>query len=268
MTTLTRPVGVEELLAAHRSLMAGDFRRHRPRPHRTPRWDPVEPVLAVVGAAGGVGASTLALALATAAGGRVVECASVTASGLSAAPTAELGRRDGGWLQGTREAVLVERPALVLATCADVPVPTTATASTTLTVVDASWELGTVLATPSWVADLLHGSPVVVAATATIPGLRRLEAALAMLAAAGSQSRPVAAVLGPRRRKWGRPVEHSTGPLTTALLDAQRLLVVPTDARLGAAGLDCEPLPEALLDAANHLLHLSDVLPAWKEPLP
>ena len=33
MSTVTRPVGVDELLRAHRSLMAGDFRRHRTR-----RW--------------------------------------------------------------------------------------------------------------------------------------------------------------------------------------------------------------------------------------
>ena len=266
MTTLTRPVSMDELLRAHRSLMAGDFRRHPPRPHPRAEWDPAEPVLPVVGAAGGTGASTLALALATAAGGRVVECASVTASGLAGAPTAELGRHDGGWLQGTRDAVLVERPATVLATCADVPVPTTAV-TPTVTVVDVAWELGQVLATPSWVADLLRESPVVVVATtATIPGLRRLEAALAMLTHTGPQGTAVAAVLGPRRAKWPRAVEHSAGPRTTALLNAQRLVVVPTDARLSARGLDCDPLPAPLLHAATHLLHLTDIAPARKEP--
>ena len=124
MSTLTRPVGVDELLRAHRSLMAGDFRRHPPRTRSHAGWDPAEPVLPVVGAAGGTGASTLALALATAAGGRVVECAGVTASGLVAAPTAELGRHDSGWLQGTRGTVLIERPALGPDHLRDVPVPT------------------------------------------------------------------------------------------------------------------------------------------------
>ena len=103
----------------------------------------------MVGAAGGTGASTLALALATAAGGRVVECASVTASGLAGAPTAELGRHDSGWLQGTRDTVLIERPAHVLTTAANVPVPTNPPTLPPLTVVDVAWELGQVLATPS-----------------------------------------------------------------------------------------------------------------------
>ncbi|MEP7369849.1 MAG: hypothetical protein ABI662_09355 [Dermatophilaceae bacterium] len=148
MTTRTRPVGVDELLAAHRSLMAGDFRRHLPRAHRKPQWAPAGPVLPVVGAAGASGASTLALALATAAGGRVVECANLTAFGLAAAPTAELGWHRGGWLQGTRGTVLLERPALVLTSPADVPFPTSPSSpgAPTVTVLDVGWELGQVLA--------------------------------------------------------------------------------------------------------------------------
>ncbi len=88
---MTRPVSVDELVRAHHAVLAGQFRRHRtPRLH--PVWDPAGPVLAVLGAGGGTGATTLALALATAAGaGRVVECVPPGASGLTAAPTAELG---------------------------------------------------------------------------------------------------------------------------------------------------------------------------------
>lgn len=260
----TRPVGVDELLRAHRSLMAGDFRRHPPRPRSHTVWNPAEPVLPVVGAAGGTGSSTLALALATAAGGRVVECASLTASGLVAAPTAELGRHDSGWLQGTRGTVLIERPAAFLDALADLPAPTTPNDTPPLTVVDVAWELGQVLATPSWVADLLRHSPsVVVTATATIPGLRRLEAALSMLAHTIS----VAAVLGPRRKKWPRAVALSAGPLTTALISGGRLIEIPTDARLSARGLDSRTLPTSLLHAATDLLHLTHDVPDRKEPL-
>ena len=104
------------------------------------------------------------------------------------------------------------------------------------------------------------------AATATVPGLRRLEAALAMLRNTGSPGTAVAAVLGPARRKWPRAVAHSTGPLTTALADAQRLVVVPTDPKLAKSGLDGDPLPARLLEAATRLLHLTDVVPAWKDP--
>ena len=264
MSPPTRPVGVDELLRAHRSLMAGDFRRHPPRPGGHTGWNPAEPVLAVVGAGGGTGASTLALALATAAGGRVVECASPTASGLVAAPTAELGRHDSGWLQGTRDTVLIERPAALLATVGALPAPTTPNDTPPLTVVDVAWELGQVLATPSWVADLLRHSPsVVLTATATIPGLRRLEAALAMLA----HTRSVAAVLGPRRKKWPRAVALSAGPLTAELISGGRLVEVPTDARLSARGLDFHALPPSLLHAATDLLHLTHDVPDRKEPL-
>jgi len=202
--------------------------------------------------------------LATAAGGRVVECASLTAPGLVSAPTAELGRHDSGWLQGTRGTVQIERPAESLATLADLPAPTTPNDTPPLTVVDVAWELGQVLAAPSWVADLLRHSPsVVVTATATIPGLRRLEVALAMLA----HSRSVAAVLGPRRKKWPRAVSLSAGPLTTALIRAGRLIEIPTDARLSARGLDSHALPPSLLHAATDLLHLTHDVPARKEPL-
>lgn len=264
MSTPTRPVGVDEVLRAHRSLMAGDFRRHPPRPRSRTGWNPAEPVLPVVGAAGGTGSSTLALALAMAAAGRVVECASPTASGLVAAPTAELGRHDSGWLQGTRDTVLIERPAALLATVGDLPAPTTPTDTPPLTVVDVAWELGQVLAAPSWVADLLRHSPsVVVTATATIPGLRRLEVALSMLA----HTLSVAAVLGPRRRKWARAVALSAGPLTTELIRGGRLVEVPTDARLSARGLDSHALPTSLLHAATDLLHLTHDVPDRKEPL-
>ena len=266
MSPVTRPVSVDELLRAHRSLMAGDFRRHRTHVGGRDGWNPAEPVLPVVGAAGGTGASTLALALATAAGGRVVECASVTASGLAGAPTAELGRHDSGWLQGTRETVLIERPAQVLTTAANVPVPTYPPTLPPLTVVDVAWELGQVLATPSWLADLLRDGPtVVVAATATIPGLRRLEAALTMLGRSRFDNGVVAAVLQPRRSGRARAAFRSAGPHTAALIRAERLVAVPTVSALSTRGLDSAPLPAPLLDAATRLLELTDTMPARKD---
>ncbi|WP_353952499.1 hypothetical protein V6K52_03380 [Knoellia sp. S7-12] len=260
---MTRPVGVDELLRAHRSLMVGDFRRHPPRPRRPALWDPAERVLPVVGAAGGTGASTFALALATAAGGRVVECATMTASGLVAAPTAELGRRDSGWLRGTRGTVVIERPTEILTALVDLQAPPTPEVIPPMTVVDVAWELGQVLATESWVADVLRQSSlVVVTATATIPGLRRLEAALGMLAPTPC----VAAVLGPRRKKWARAVAHSVGARTTALIRSERLVELPIDARLSARGLDSAPLPDALLHAATYLLHLTQDVPPGRSP--
>ena len=54
---------------------------------------------------------------------RVVECSSLTASGMAAASTAELGRHESGWTRGTREGVLLERASQVLANVEDIPTP-------------------------------------------------------------------------------------------------------------------------------------------------
>ena len=65
----------------------------------------------MVRCASAYGATTFALALATAANtdARVVECSSATTSGLAAASTAELGAHPSGWVQGSRGEVLLQR---------------------------------------------------------------------------------------------------------------------------------------------------------------
>ena len=212
-------------------------------------------MLPVLGAAGGSGATTVALALATAAGaGRVVECAAPAASGLSAAATAELGADASGWARGARDAVLIERVAAPLSSPGEVPVPSAPHEGPAVTVVDVGWGLPHVLAGPSWLNDLMQRAPVVVVTTsATIPGLRRLEAALTLLRPA---QLVVAAVLGPPRRKWPRGVDASAGPATRALIRAGRLVQVPPDPGLAVRGLDTTALPGPLLAAAADLLHL------------
>lgn len=259
-------VGVGELQRAWRAVQAGQFRAPgspQPHPdlHGRPRrgsssmvWDPAEGVLPVIGCAGSAGASTLALALATVAGpARVIECCTVTASGLAAASTAELGRHESGWVQGAREQVLIERGSGIFVGVDQVPVPTDPTRPVLLTVLDVGWELGQVLATPSWLSDqVLHAPNVIAVTTATVPGLRRLEGALALLESA----QVVAAVLGPARRKWARGVEHSMGALIRGLDRDGRLLEVPVDRDLSGRGLDSTPLPTALLGAADHVLRL------------
>ena len=254
MSTLTRPFSVDELVRAHRAVLAGEFRRHR-TPQAHPRWDPDGPVLPVLGAAGGCGATTLALALATAAGaGRVVECVPPTASGLSAAPTAELGAHRSGWVRGTRGAVVIERVAAPVASAGEVPVPAGAEQSAAVTVVDVGWALPHVQGGSCWLTDLLATAPVVVvAATATIPGLRALETTLHLLR---PDLQVAAAVLGPPRRRWPRGVHASTGPATRALIDTGRLVTVPSDPHLGIRGIDTAALPSPLLAAAGDLLDL------------
>jgi hypothetical protein len=254
------PVSVVELKRAWHAVQAGQFRlsvrgrsaedQHQ-RARIAPSWtsNADEHVLPVVRCASAYGATTFALALASAAnsGARLVECSSATSSGLAAASTAELGAHPSGWAQGTRGEVLLQRTSAALASVHDVS-PPPAAEKTTLTVLDVGWELGHVLNTPTaWVAAQVRQSATVVVVTcATVPGLRHLECALALLAG----TLPVVAVVGPPRKRWPKPVRHSAGALTRAADSAGRLLVVPHDRRLAVAGLDSTPLPTAVLDAA------------------
>ena len=279
MTSLTthpppaRPaVSVEELKRAWRAVQAGDFRRHpgtSPRPAAPSSheaggqpWEPHEAVLPVIGCAGSVGATTLALSLATAAAAaaervgsaRVVECCTVTASGLAPASTAELGQHPGGWLQGTRGEVLLERSSDIFTSADEVPPPAEAAPAVGLTVLDVGWELGQLLASPSWLSDrVLHADQVVAVTTATIPGLRRLEGALALLEGAPV----IGAVLGPPRRKWPRGLQHSLGALSRQLDRRGAVHLIPLERGLIVRGLDSEALPTRLLAAADHLLRAS-----------
>jgi len=267
-------VSVEELQRAWQAVQAGDFRRcpgasqrpAAPGSHESGQqtWDPHEAVLPVIGCAGSVGATTLALSLATAAaavaadmvgGARVVECCTVTASGLAPASTAELGQHPTGWLQGTRGEVLLERSSDIFISADEMPPPTNAAAAVRLTVLDVGWELGQLLASPSWLSDrVCHADHVVAVTTATIPGLRRLEGALALLAGT-----PVlGAVLGPPRRRWPRGLEHSLGALSRQLDQRGAIHLVPLDRGLAVRGLDSQALPTPLLTAADHLLRCGE----------
>ena len=264
------PVPVAELKRAWHAVQAGQFRvsvrgrsaedqpqRARIAPSWTPNAD--EQVLPVVRCASAYGATTFALALASAAnsGARVVECSSATSSGLAAASTAELGVHPSGWAQGTRGEVLLQRTSGALASVHDVPL-LPAAEKTTLTVLDVGWELGHVLNTPTWVAAQVRqaAAVVVVVTCATVPGLRHLEGALALL----DGTRPVVGVVGPPRRQWPKAVRHGAGALTRAADSAGRLLVVPRDRRLAVAGLDSTPLPTAVLEAAATALEQVDLI--------
>jgi hypothetical protein len=265
--TTSRPaVSVDELQRAWAAVRAGDFRRDPTRAiarttRRTARaeseWISAtgERTVAVLGAAGSVGASTVALALGLAAPEpvRVVECCSVTTSGMAAASTAELGLHESGWRQGSRDHVMLERGSEPLVNIDDVPTPTPTESEheRRLTVLDVGWDLAQVLATGCWLGDATRSADaLVVVTTATVPGMRRLEAALELL----GEDRAVVAVVGLRRKKWPRGVEHSAGPATRRALAAERCVEIPKDRALAAAGLDSRPLPEPLLTAGRDLL--------------
>jgi len=259
-------VSVDELKRAWSAVQAGGFRtgngvicelREPAPPPAGTEWEPGpgERVLPVIGCVGSCGASTISLALAGAAAfpARVVECSSVTVSGLVAASTAELGLHESGWTRGTRDGVLLERASNVLVSVEEVPTPSIPDRIIALTVLDVGWEIGQVLTTPAWLGEQVRGADLVIlVTTATVPGLRRLEGALELLAGTST----CAAVIGPKRKKWPRPVGYSAGPLTRALEAAGRLVAVPQDRALAIAGLDATPLPTPLLAAAATLLRL------------
>lgn len=275
-TQLTpRPVvAVDELKRAWEAIQCGRFRTDAPketstvaakpesnrsRTERATSWGPDESVLPVIGCLGGAGATTTALAIATAAtegASRLVECCTATASGLPAASGAELGTTRDGWVQGSRDRVLIERGAAAMDSVTEVPRPAPPSRLVELTVLDIGWEIGHVLATDSWVRDHVLLAPwLVVVTTATIPGMRRLEGVLSNLDGAPA----VAAVRGPSRKKWHRDVGPTMGALTRSLDQAGRLIDVPEDPNLAVRGLDPHHLLHPrLLAAGAQLLRLTE----------
>lgn len=269
----SRPVGVDELKRAWQALNAGEF---RPGPGdgkglrgggttAEDDWTPAdgEHTIAVIGSAGSVGASTVALAtgLAAAAPVRVIECCSVTASGLAAASTAELGLHPTDWRQGKRDHVLLERASEVLAGVDEVPLPTDAEHDTQLTILDISWEAGQLLATDCWLAEAVRtADQVVLVTTVTVPGMRRAGVVMDLLAGHWQPEQITLAIRGPRRKKWPRGLEHVGGPAVRRALDADRCVEIPEDRELAVNGLDSRPVPAPLISAARQLLepqHLS-----------
>ena len=239
---------VAELREAWRAIEAGEFAhgpRSAPAPGAATVWTsaPSERVVAVVGCAGGVGASTVALALATAAGGpaRVVECCSPLASGFPAAANAELGT-EGPWRRGSRGDVLVER---LITGDATVPVPTAS--SVEWTFVDTNW---TTVSGPGagWLGSVLRTlDDVVLVSNATVPGLRRLESCAELL---GRDALGV--VVGPAATRWPRPVKVAAAGIPARV----NITDFPLDSRLQVTGLTPNPLPAPLFKAAQNVLAL------------
>ena len=240
---------VAELREAWRAIEAGEF-AHGTRSAPAARsaatmWTPApsERVVVVVGCAGGVGASTVALALATAAGvpARVVECCSPLASGFSAAAHAELGT-EGPWRRGNRGDVLLERPTTTVDT---VQVP--AASAVEWTFLDTNW--ATVSGPGAgWLGSVLRTlDDVVLVTNATVPGVRRLESCVELL---GRDAMGV--VVGPTAKRWPRPVKVAAAGIPARVHVAD----FPLHSRLQVTGLTPDPLPAPLLKAAQNVLAL------------
>lgn len=255
--TLAPIVSVEELRRAYRAAVAGQFRSQHYQsaaPDPSPvEWVPTpgEQVVLVVGAMGGAGGSTVALALASCAGyARVVECCTVASSGLAGATIAEMGVSPDGWVQGTRNELLIERRSDRVAGLESFPAPSPATKP--LTVLDVSVDVDLLAASPGWLGQLARTLPsVVVVSRPTVPGLRRLEAAVSVL----GHDR-VHAVLTCALRRWPRQLEQQLGPSSRRLRAEGRLTGLPQDPRFLVEGITTDPLPAGLLAAAEPVLRI------------
>ena len=251
-------VSVDELARAYRAAVSGQF-RNGVGPSRAPcgrgsvnaHWTPgsSEQVLLVVGSFGSAGASTVALALATCAGeARVVECCSVASSGLAAATSAELGVTSDGWVQGSRDAVLIERRGDRVPALEFLPIPSST--KRPLTILDCSWDVDVLVASDSWLGELARSLPAVAVVTRpTVPGIRRLEAAISLL----GEARVHAVLVGVEKR-WPKHVEQGMGPVVRRLRDEGRFTSLLADPMLSLCGITPEPLPAPTLSGSADLL--------------
>ena len=206
-------------------------------------------VLVVAGHAG-AGASTIALALAEglAEGRRVqlVDYSEPARSGLSAAPTIELGTDGAGWRCGRRDRLDLVR----LARRADGALPPLPETDAEATVVDPGWSTTCALLNSP---GLLVGCALVVVTRVTAPAVRQAEH---VLAAVGVEA--AVAAVGPAR--WPRLVEASCGSRLREARSKGQVVPVPLDQRLQLAGLTGDRLPKSVAAAGRALAEL--VMPA------
>lgn len=254
-------VSVDELQRAWAAVEAGQFRAGPCEPRRTvspQRWNPDEPVIAVAGASGRVGASTVALAIATAADSppRLVECCPMHMTGLASATTAELGVDDAGWRRGDRGSIVIERTSASFDNPGQVPVPSSTTSA--LTIVDIGWDLAHIRRTDTWLAPVLDEAVLVLVTVATVPGMRALDAALR---AADHADAVWCAVVGRPYKKWPRSVRLACTPAIDAVYGRGRLLTIPTVGSIAVDGITAQPLPDSLVSACRPFLDQKVELP-------
>lgn len=254
---------VAEVLRAAQSLEAGHFRGATAPGVHVPA-DPTEPtawphrgqVVAVAGAAGQVGATTLALAIAEVASqpARLVDTSRLHASGLASATTAELGVSERGWRRGKRANLVIERAASDWPSSRHVPIPELSDHA--LTVVDVGRDILDVTTEGTWLAGLVESAPLLIVASATVPSLRRLDVTLTALA---RRTRVAVAIVGAKRRRWPRPLSAAITSRIHEVDDAGALTVIRPDPDLSWTGISTDPLPASLLRSAEtvstELLH-------------
>ena len=150
------------------------------------------------------------------------------------------GRHASGWLQGTRDQVLLERTSDPTIHQVDQADPVHPTRAIDLTVLDVSWPIGQVLSGACWLPGQIRAAQMVVLVTAaTVPGPRHLE----------TDARPAE-----KRSRGGRGCRPAAEEMAEAAVADRRppypgldndgrLVVMPRDRRLAITGLDASPLP-------------------------
>lgn len=249
-------------------------RPSRPDPHRGTLPPAVEPPtgrrevlrarpattwMAVVGAHGGAGASTVAVALADAAAtdGRpahLIGHAAPGSCGLGAVTSVELGITDDGhWRRGRRgRHIIVDRFAGSEPANPDwPPFEHPGSGQEPLTILDVERAAGRPGGSPLPAA-------VVLVFRVTVPGVQHAERVLAELGQSGGIAPgncPVLlAAVGPDR--WPGVVTSAAGPLLGQRQRGGQLVSVPVDRRLERTGLTGSPLPKAVAGAGRDLLRL------------
>lgn len=218
-----------------------------------PRYD--ERVVAVAGMAGSVGATTVSLALASAAAlagpARIIECALPNRSGLTAASAAELGTGRGGWRRGQREGVtLIRRSSTSLFDAAPPPPQEDGT----FTVLDVG-DMLTDRPSEHSIADVT--SRWVLVASASVPCLRQLELVLEL----DLVRNPMLVIVGTSPRRWPTRLASAIQPRTRTLLESGRVTTFRHDKRLALTGLTPDPLPRHVAASARTLLTTLEGLP-------
>ncbi|MBC7632603.1 hypothetical protein [Aeromicrobium sp.] len=249
---MTIAVAVDELQRAWAAVEAGQFRGTGPRVRKPINdWSPSGRTVAVIGATGRVGATTVAVAIAEVASApaRVVECGPRHSSGLIATTTAEMGATPTGWHRGVRGDVLIERLERDVDEPATVPAPDATDRD--LTIIDVSWDLGRVRRADSWLNTLVDAVPLVIVSIATVSGMRFLDQALRLT------DRPDdtwCVIAGPTIKRWPKSLRAACTQRIDGAVTGGRLSHAPLLSSLAVIGLTPAPLPASLLSACAPVL--------------
>lgn len=248
--TATATYSLAELRAAYSALQSGNFAAPptaAPAPIiDAPTLPPPEDfagVVGVVGISGGVGTTTVALAVAEAIGAaRLVEFSDPQSSGLAAASTAELGE-EAGWNVGVRHGLRLERrttPGIGMLPGVDGQV--------------------VVLDMGTWTGPLpkVGFTALVMVAGCSVPSIRRLNARLDALDPAVVV---IPVINGTPGRTVPRQVVGAFGPALRDATAEKAVLIVPECPALRISGLTPEPLPRPLRTAVTLINDLLEETP-------